>query len=62
MSREQLLRNVLLSAVTASNEELLNYLLDRKETISTDELEYYAGNTILKHPLIEESRNLIKTI
>lgn len=28
----------------------------------TDELEYYAGNTILKHPLIEKSRNLIKTI
>ena len=28
----------------------------------TDELEYYAGNTILKNPLIEKSRNLIKTI
>lgn len=26
----------------------------------TDELEYYAGNTILKHPLIEKSRELMK--
>jgi len=26
----------------------------------TDELEFYAGNEIIKHPLINESRNLMK--